>query len=183
MQAAEQILKMKKNKNIPYYLVAIGLFILLKVGFSFADNNALILNPTDKLVGFVNGSQSVYLADLGFYHEKMNIVIEKSCSGFNFLILSFLLFVYLGLKYLDKRSHKNLAIPVALLCAYCFTVFVNASRIIASIVVRNQTVGIFPEKQSLIHEIVGITTNFSFLVVAYYLSEKFLIHRKYAKLT
>lgn len=179
-----QTLKMNKNKNIPYYLVAVGLFVLLKIGFSFADNYdlAFLLKPTDKLVGLVFGSQSVFLADHEFFHEKINIVIEKSCSGFNFLILSFVLFVYLGLKYFDKHLHKILTIPTALLCAYLFTVFVNASRIIASIVVRNQTIGIFPEKQPLIHEIVGITTNFSFLVLAYYLTEKFLKHRKHAKL-
>ena len=168
---------------IPYYLTTVGLFVLLKVGFSFANNNDLtfLLKPTDKLVGLVFGSQSIFLADNGFFHEKINIVIEKSCSGFNFLILSFLLFAYLGLKYFDKQLHKILTIPTALFCAYLFTVFVNASRIIASVIVRNQTIGLFPEKQSLLHEVVGIVTNFLSLVVAYYLTEKFLKYRKYAK--
>jgi exosortase K len=171
---------MKTNKNIPYYLTAIGIFILLKVVFTFANNDDLIflLKPTDKLVGWSIGSQSVYLADEGFFHEKINIVIEKSCSGFNFWILSFLVFAYLGLKYADKYLYKILTIPAALFCAYLLTIFANASRIVASIVVRNQTVGIFPDKQPLIHEIVGITTYFSFLVLTYYLIEKFLKYKK-----
>ena len=172
------------NKNIPYYLTAVGLFVLLKVGFTFADNGNLtfLLKPTDKLVGLLIGSQSVYLADYSFFYEKMNIVIEKSCSGFNFWILCFLAFAYLGLKYFDKHLHKILTIPTVLFCAYLLTIFANASRIVASIVVRNQTIGIFPDKQPVIHEMVGITTYFLFLVLVFFLIEKFFKHKNYAKL-
>jgi exosortase K len=112
----------------------------------------------------------------------MNIVIEKSCSGFNFWVLCFLLFAYLGLKYFDKHFHKILTIPTALLGAYLLAVFANASRIVASLVMRNQTVGIFSGKQPMIHEIVGITTYFSFLVLVYFFIEKFLKHKYNAKL-
>jgi exosortase K len=109
-------------------------------------------------------------------------VIEKSCSGFNFLSLCFLVFAYLGLKYFDRHLHKTLTIPTALFCAYLLTIFANVSRIVASIVVRNQTVGFFLDKQPLIHEIVGITTYFSFLVLAYFFFLIFLKHKNYAKL-
>ena len=172
------------NKNIAYYLTAVGLFVLLKAGFTFAGNNDLIflLKPTDKFVGLWMSSQSVYLAECGFFHENMNIVIDKSCSGFNFWVLCFLLFAYLGLKYVDKHLYKILTIPTALLCAYWLTVFANASRIVASIAVRNQTIGIFPDRQPLIHEIVGITTYFSFLVLTYYLIETIFKHKNDAKL-
>jgi exosortase K len=177
---------MQASKNIPYYLVALGLFILLKFGFTIADNNDLIflLKPTDAFVGLLTGSQSVYLPDNGYYHEKLNIVIEKSCSGFNFWILSFLVFTYSAVKYFDRPLHKILMIPTALVCAYLLTVFVNASRIFASIVVRNQTINSLPNQQYLMHESVGIITNLSFLVLVYYLMEKFLKHRRnHAKFT
>ena len=110
---------MQINKNIPYYLVAVGLFILLKFGYTVADNNdlAFLLKPTNKLVGVLTGSHSVYLANNGYYYEKLNILIEKSCSGFNFWLLCFLLFTYLLIKYLDKPLHKIIAIPTALLTA------------------------------------------------------------------
>jgi exosortase K len=172
------------NRNIPYYLTAVGLFVLLKIGFKFADNDNLtfLLKPTDEFVGLLTGSQSVFLAQDGFFHEKMNIVIDKSCSGFNFWILCFLVFVYLGLKYFEKHLHKIFTIPTALFCAYLLTIFANVSRIFAAIIVQNQTVNIFPNKQYLIHEAVGIITYFSFLVLTYYLIEKFLKYKKYAKL-
>ena len=171
------------NRNIPYYLTAVGLFVLLKVGFTFADNNDLtfLLKPTDILVGLLTGSQSVFIAEDGFFHEKMNIVIDKSCSGFNFWILNFLVFTYLGLKYFDKHLHKILTIPTALFCACLLTVFANVSRIFASIIVHNQTATIFPNQQYLIHESVGIIIYFTFLVLTYYLIDKFLERKKYAK--
>ena len=100
---------MQPTKNIPYFLTAVGIFILLKFGFTIADTNTLtfLLKPTDKFVGLLTGSQSVYLSYKGYYHEKLNIVIEKSCSGFNFWVLGFLVFTYLGLKYVDKHRHKS----------------------------------------------------------------------------
>jgi len=174
------------NRNIPYYLTAAGLFILLKFAFSRADTDdlAFLLKPTDKLVEWLTGSPAVYFPDTGYYHNRLNIVIEKSCSGFNFWILCFLAFTYLALKYFDKPLHKMSAVPTALVCAYLLTIVVNTSRIFASVVVRNQTGDIFPDQQYLIHEIVGIIMNLSFLILVYYLIEKLLKTRQnHAKLT
>ncbi|MFM9948864.1 MAG: exosortase K [Saprospiraceae bacterium] len=169
------------NKNIPYYLTAIGLFILLKFGFTLADNNDLtfLLNPTDKLVGLLTGSHSVYLSGRGYYHEHLNIIIDKSCSGFNFWILCFLLFTYLAVKHFHKSLHKFLTIPTALIGAYLLTMFVNTSRIFASIIVQAQTKNIFLNQQPIIHEAIGIITNLTFLILAYILIEKSLIHKRH----
>lgn len=169
------------SKNIPYYLTAAGIFISLKFGFKLADNNDLIflLEPTNKLVGLLTGSHSAYLPDDGFYHDKLNILIDKSCSGFNFLILCFLVFTYSGVKHSDKSLHKILTVPTALLAAYPLTIFVTASRIFVSVVVQNQTRFFLTSLQHLIHEAVGVITNLSFLVLSYYLIEKFLINRRH----
>jgi exosortase K len=168
------------NKNIPYYLSGIGLFILLKLAFTFADNGDLtfLLKPTDKLLGLLTGSQSAYL-DTGYYHEKLNILIDKSCSGFNFGILCFLVFTFLTVRYFDKTLHKILTIPTALVSAYLLTIFVNTSRIFVSIIVQNQTKTILLNQQHLVHEAVGIITNLSFLILAYYLIEKHLIQKRH----
>ena len=176
---------LKMIKNIPYYSVAILLFVALKFGYTFADSNdlAFLLKPTAKLVELLTGSHAVYLEDRGYYYEIPNIMIEKSCSGFHFWILCFLVFSYLGLKYFQKPLHKILTLPTAMLLGYLLTVFSNTSRIFASIMVRNSTIIFFPEKQYLLHEIVGIITNLSFLILAYYLIEKFLKHRYYEKHT
>lgn len=172
---------MQTNKNIPYYLTAVGLFILLKFGFTLADNNDLtfLLKPTDKLVGLLTGSQSVYISDSGYFHKNLNVIIDKSCSGFNFWILSYLLFTYLTVKHFDKTLSKILTLPTALICAYLLTIFVNTSRIFTSIVVQTQTKSIFLNQQHIIHEAIGITTNLTFLILAYVLIEKLLTHKRY----
>jgi exosortase K len=169
------------NKNIPYYLTVVGLFILMKFGFTLSDNNelTLLLKPTDKLVGLLTGSKSVYLSESGYFHEHLNIIIDKSCSGFNFWILCFLLFTYLTVKHFAKSIHKFLTIPTALFVAYLLTIFVNTSRIFVSIVVQFQTKSIFINHQHIIHEVIGITTNLTFLILTYVLIEKFLTHKRY----
>lgn len=172
---------MQTNKNIPYYLTAVGLFILLKFGFTLADNNDLtfLLIPTDKLVGLLTGSHSVYLSDSGYFHEHLNIIIDKSCSGFNFWILSFLLFTFLTLKHFGRTLNKILIIPTALIVAYLLTIFVNTSRIFASIVLQTQVKNFFMHQQHIVHEAIGIVTNLTFLILAYILIEKLLIHKRY----
>ena len=177
---------MQTNKKIPYYLTAVGFFILLKFSFTLADNNDLtfLLKPTDKLVGLLTGSQSVYISNSGYIHEHLNIIIDKSCSGFNFWILCFLLFAYLTVKYFDKSLQKILTLPTSLFVAYVLTIFVNTSRIFTSIVVQNYTKGIFLNQQHIIHEAIGVTTNLTFLILAYIIIEKLLIHKRYnAKIT
>ncbi|MDR2595523.1 MAG: exosortase K [Fibromonadaceae bacterium] len=138
----------------------------------------ILLKPTDTILGLLTGSQSVYLLDIGYYHATLNILLNKSCSGFNYWILSSLVFAYLGFKYFDKPLHRALSAPISLCCAYLLTIFANSSRIFASIIVQNQTRWILPDHQRLVHETVGIITYLSFLVLTYYLTEEFLKHRK-----
>ncbi|HTO15654.1 MAG TPA: exosortase K [Edaphocola sp.] len=167
---------MQTNKNIPYYITALGLFILLKFGYTLAENKDLtfLLKPTDKLVGLLTGSHSIYFPESGYYHEHLNIIIDKSCSGFNFWILCFLVFTYLMVKHFDKTLNKILTIPIAIIGAYLLTIFVNASRIFASIVVQTQLKNLLPNHQHILHEGIGIITNLTFLILAYLLIEKLL---------
>lgn len=154
---------------------------MLKFGFTLADNDDLsfLLKPTDKLVGLLTGSPSDYHSDSGYYHESINIIIDKSCSGFNFFVLCFILFFYLTVKHFDKTLNKLLSIPASFLGAYLLTIFVNSSRIIASLVVHAQTKYIFPNQHTIVHEAIGVITNLSFLILAYALIDKFLTQKRH----
>lgn len=173
---------MLSSINIPYYLSAAALFILLKCFYFLADVNDLkfLLKPTDKLVGILTGSQSIYIADSGYFHEYLNIIINKSCSGFNFWILSFLLFSYLMLKHFEKTFQKILTLPTSLFLAYMLTIFVNTSRIFASIVVQTQAKKYLPAMPHLLlHEAIGICTYLTFLILTYVIIDKLLTHKRY----
>ncbi len=174
------------KKNFPYYLISMVLFILLKLGYTVADNDQLgfLLKPTDKIVGVITSSQSLYLAETGYYHEKLNILIDKSCSGFNFWLLTFALLVFLSLKYLPKHSYKAISIPASLVFAYIITIFTNTSRILASILIQSQSNSVMERNSSVVHEAIGIVTNLTFLILIYYITERIFIKLKNnAKLT
>ncbi len=171
-----------KPKTIYYLLTAI-IFITLKFTYTVANSNHLnfLLKPTNKLIEFLTGSNSIYFIDKGYYYESLNIMIDKSCSGFNFLLLSFALFMYLIVKSSDKHLYNIIGFPIALAVAYLLTIFVNASRIFASIVIQSHTDTIFYNQKHLIHEAIGITTNLTFLILAYCLINKLIQNNHLAK--
>lgn len=171
---------MRNSSNLFYYLSAAALFIVLKFAFTIAsvDDLLFLLKPTNSFVALLADSPSVYLDNRGYFHQSLNIVIDKSCAGFNFWLLSFLVFVYLFLNHISRAWHKFFVLPTALFLGYLLTIFVNSSRIYASIIIQNQTKFI-QINQDYLHEAIGIITNLSFLILAYYLTEKFLIYKQF----
>lgn len=167
------------KKNLPYYLPSVGIYFLLQLGYRYAGNSELffLLKPVNKIVEILTGSNAVYLPDKGYYHEMFNIIIMKECSGFKFMCLCFIVFVFLTIKYFDKSLYKILVIPASLTGAYILSIIVNVSRIITSIIVCNQSVSFMQNNQYIIHKAIGTITNLSFLVLTYYVIERILIYR------
>ena len=177
---------MDKNKNTFFYLATLGIFVFLKIGYQTANNDELwfLLKPIDQLVCLLTDSSSVYFSDNGYYHHKLNILIDKSCSGFNYWCISFVVFSITMIKHNHTPWYKTVAIPVSLVLAYVHTLLVNTSRIYVSIIAEKHTPTVFADQQHLIHEAIGIVTNFSFLILSYYLILKTFQHRPhYASLT
>jgi exosortase K len=165
------------RNNLTYYLAAIIVFVLLKFYFSSADNDSLIflLKPTDFLTGLVTGSNSVYISEIGFYYEKLNIIIDKSCSGYNFWLLSFLMLFFLTIKYFNNHFHKILVIPSCLLFAGIFTIFINTSRILITLIFQQHIKNLLPDNfHFAVHESLGVITYLSFLIIIYLIAEKLL---------
>ncbi len=158
---------MIKSNNIPYYLAGLTLFILLKFGFTYADNDALLflLKPTNGIISLTNNSSAVYSNEMGFHHERLNIVIDRSCSGFNFWILSFVLFLFTSLKELKTKGAKTLAFPITLAGAYFITIMVNSSRILTSMLM-NDLIG---NQYDWMHQAQGAFIYLSFLILCYLL--------------
>jgi len=160
---------MNIGKNILYYLAAILIFVLFKLGYTVANNNELIflLKPTDTFVGFILHSNSQYILESGYYHEKLNILIDKSCSGFNFWVLCFLMLTFTSLKFLNRRIYKILILPALLLFTYLLTIFVNTSRILFSIYFQNLQTVSTNKDFSWLHQAEGVFIYLSFLILIY----------------
>ena len=174
---------MQLSKNIYYYFSAVLLFVILKFLHSFASNDVITLltKPTSAIITLITNTSSVYNSNTGFYIEKLNIVIDKSCSGFNFWILCFILCFYILLKSMRTTAFKVLLFPISLIIAYLVTLFVNTSRILISLFIEHKT----NLHYKWLHQAEGIFIYLSFLILFFfiinYLQAKYL--KNYEKLT
>lgn len=170
------------NRNFPYYIIAVIIFIALKFLYTQSTNNDLlfILAPTDILVSIITGTYSVYQPEAGFMHDQLNIVVGKSCAGINFMLLSFITLSFVTIRRPEKSIYKALVIPATLIFAYIFTIFTNTCRIVVSIHVQHLADTFYMVRpHELLHEATGIAINLSFLVLLFYFAEKSINKRKY----
>ena len=172
------------HKNGIYYLIAIGLFILLKFWFASLENSDLLplLQPTSALFGTMAGSAAVFSPEHGFYHAKFNILIDESCAGYNFMLMTFLMLYFLCIKYAQKPRSKLLLLPAGISAAYILTLFINASRILMAVLLQPAAESALQLNPAVAHETIGILTYFSFLLIIYTGVEKGL-QKKYEKIT
>ncbi len=171
-------------KHFPFYIALICLFIILKWGYTYLETDDLmfLLSPSTKLVEVFSGAKFTYVPNKGFYNEHLNIIINKSCSGVNLGILCFIMLGFLSVQHSYHGKNILLSWVIMLMVAYIFTIFVNSSRIVISIIVQQINISFI--KSPIIHECVGIATNLTFLIIIYVVTEKALIKLKpNAKLT
>lgn len=134
---------------MPKYLTVILLFCLGKWWHRTANAETLrfLLAPTDTAVSAATGKPGIWQPELGYYHPALNMAIDASCAGFNFLLITFLLLTYLLLQRYDRWW----AIPLALLAAWPVTLAANTSRILTILLTgdapRGFSAGIWHEGQ------------------------------------
>lgn len=164
------------TKNIPYYLSATIIFIFLKFLFSSMSSDGLLflLQPTNYIVEVASNSESQYIYQQGYYNSFLNILINKSCSGYNFLLICYLMIVFLIVPKLKKRVYKSASLPILLFLAYFLTIFANSSRIIMSIMVRDLGTEFSTIKMSWLHQLQGGFVYLFFLISIYLVLEFFL---------
>lgn len=167
---------MIKQKNTIYQLAILVFFICAKLTYSHANNNTIsfLTRPTNAIISFITNKTYTYSPEAGFYYTSLNIVIDKSCSGFNFWMLLFLLLFFSTLKLTKTHKNKFLLFPATLLISYLLTLFVNTSRILASLFIAQNT----SLQYSWLHQAEGVFIYLSFLIVFYlslnYLQIKFI---------
>ncbi len=150
-----------KNK-LPYYILAGLLFLTLKWLFKTATTEDLLflLGPSNKVVSIFTGQSFIYQIEEGFYYQELNIIIGKSCAGFNFFLLSMLMYSYSTISVLKPKKSGILIIPVAFLLAYPLTIFANASRILGAIFIQQK----LDLHYDWLHEAEGVFVYLFFLI-------------------
>ena len=164
------------SKNLYYYILIVGLFLILKAFHSTAANSDLkfLLFPTTQIVDLATDSESDFYEDMGFVNSQLNIVIDKSCSGFNFLILCFVCLSFTAIGYFNKNLYKSLSIVFLLIISYFLTIFANSSRILVSVSLQKlQILNITKQ----IHQAEGVFV-YLFFLIAFYLIFLHILNKK-----
>lgn len=155
--------------DLPFYLAIAGIFMVMKLGYSQCSIDDLrgYLVVVDGLVKLVTNSGSHYLPAQGFYHANLNILINKSCSGFNFFALCFMMLAFMSVRHLRIGRHRITAIAVSLVLAYVLALFVNVARILTSIELQRLGASLHLAQTGLIHQAEGAFIYLFFLIAIY----------------
>lgn len=159
-----------KNK-ISFLILNIGIFIGLKYLYQYFDNNHLIflLAPSNFAIELFTGQQANYSIDMGYYYQMLNITIEKSCSGYTFMLIAFMLTVYTLLSQ-GIIKLKLLITPIALTIAYIVTILANISRIASSIILKESDIAsLLGISYAQVHLAGGVFIYLIFLTTLYFL--------------
>lgn len=160
---------MTVNKNTLYYLISAGIFILFKFIFIHASSDDLtyLLQPTNFIIETISNSNAQYLPNQGYYNKDLNILIDKSCSGFNFLMLCYLMLVFFIIDKLKNRTIKIISLPLLLLVSYILTIFINSSRIMLSILIHKLELHFLFDNTNWLHQLQGGFVYLFFLIIIY----------------
>ena len=157
------------KRNTVLFTICILIFICAKLWLRQAGNDELLflLTPTNWGVELFTNSATSYSSQSGYYYPEIDILIEKSCSGFNFLLISFLMITYVLSKVESLKT--ALVTPVALLLAYVTTIVANVSRIVTYIVmIKQQLPARLDPADVWLHKAEGTLVYLSFLLITYF---------------
>ncbi|MFK7950945.1 MAG: exosortase K [Saprospiraceae bacterium] len=188
--------------DLPYYGIVALIFIGAKLIYPHlaTDDLKILLTPVSYLVSFFTGSPMSFSMENGYHLPLLNIVIDKSCSGFNFWLIGFivvsfsmissknhyLLFGYRAIPELSGRSgrsesHKITGIIASIIIAYILTILANTSRIV-SIIKMNHIFPTWNEQYEWLHVAQG-TFVYLFFLIGFYLFLNYKRHKVLTKIS
>jgi exosortase K len=144
----------------------------LKSFYSTASVNDLrwILAPTTFLVELISGERFTFESLAGYMNGDHTFLIAASCSGVNFLMISFLVLT-LG-KLWRERAMSWTFFPIAMLAAYATTLIANTVRIVIALQMHARNFQLAGFDAEELHRIEGIVVYFLFLVLLFITSER-----------
>ena len=159
-----------RKKDLLIYVTLIMGIVLAKLYHRSADSEDLIwiLQPTVWLVTIFSGLAFEFVQEGFFMNYTQNIIIDKSCSGMNFMLIATCM---LSFSYLPKLPFKAVFLVFFIILSYLFTIFVNSCRIIQSIWsqdILSDKLGLSP---AMTHEMQGVFMYLFFLILLYLLSQ------------
>jgi exosortase K len=109
----------------------------------------------------------VYQSGRGYLDTDGLFLIDKSCAGLNFLLISFCVVYFSFIEKLNNVKHTAIVLLSATLGGYLITIIANTSRITVLLWISEYAPTFNPLKNALVHEWAGIFVYFSFLLLYY----------------
>lgn len=156
-----------------------GFFIIFGIKYFYSkagcDELIWILAPTARWVGILSGCRLEYQPQTGYVNHALRFIIAASCSGVQFMIITFATLLYSFVHRMRSRRGRYYWIGLCLGGSYLFTVFVNGIRIVLSVYLPHYLAGLImhcrfmtPER---LHTMIGIVTFVSGLFIIYFIAD------------
>ncbi|MBX2982673.1 MAG: exosortase K [Flavobacteriales bacterium] len=104
------------------------------------EDLTFLLGPIARIVSAFSGETWSIAEGNGYLFPALGIVIDRSCSGIHFLVVSWATFAGLFLLRKDKSRIRSRTVLLMAAAGYALTVVVNSGRILS--IVRVQQMGI-----------------------------------------
>jgi exosortase K len=110
-----------------------------------------VLTPVTTLIGLLSGSPGTFVPGQGHLFPEFGILIDRSCSGVNFLIITMAAFTFLWLRRVDGGCGRPFFVGFVVIGSWVLTVLANTGRIL--LMIHIQKFGIHPGPT--VHEALG----------------------------
>lgn len=124
--------------NLPWLTVMAAMAAVLKYVHAICTTDALtiFLRPVNFLVAQWQPAPSTYIPHQGYYFAAYPVLIDRSCAGVNFFIISFCSFFMACLPYHTTGRRRLTWLGTSLVLAYAGTIVTNAARITTALLLR-----------------------------------------------
>lgn len=162
----------RRPQLIGLAVVLLAAAFALKWWYRAADVNDLhfVLKPVASLVGLLSGEAWTLVPGEGYVFPGIHVLIDRSCSGINFLVIASASFAFLLLRRADAGCSAPLLAALAVGGAYVLTVLVNSGRILVLIALQRLALPVSP----VMHEAIGAFFFLASLVLATLLFDRHL---------
>lgn len=157
-----------------FWSLSLGIALGLKIYHQDVDTSGLtwILAPTQWLVSLLTAYDFIYQEGLGYRCYAVQIVIDKSCAGLTFLILSMCMLHFSFLSQFTSVRGQIVGFMLLGTTAYLATILINSFRIVNLLYIQDWLTLHSPWDAPLVHEMLGIFL-YTFFLITLYLGVKY----------
>ena len=151
---------------------AIGIHILYQYGS--LENLLFMIRPVAFMLEKALGIIFYYEPDVGFVSEQVRVVINKSCAGTTFWIMSFCMLTFSFVPRIKGGWKRFIWFLIFLGLSYILTLFANMSRIITAIGILNLKFNKSDLLERLLHQSIGVLVYCTYLWIIYAIFSKLI---------